>query len=388
MLRKILWQQKSKWQIIGAAAGTFIGLLLLLVAFQIYLDLQGLLNYEGNNSNQYILINKKVNLFNTLGIKSNFTDEEIATITAMPDVNEVGAFSSNLFKVSASSRSLGFYTELFFEAVPDKFMDIDPALWDWQVGQSALPIVLSRDYLALYNFGFAPSQGLPQFTPSTIGKVSMDVTIKGKGKSKILRGRIVGFSDRINSVLVPQNFMEWANQNYGDTQKDGASRIILAMNNPNSKSFESFLKKNNYEVSNGRLIGSQLTTLLQSVISIVAIIGVLIIFLSILIFLLNFQLLISQSSEDIKRLLQLGYQDTQISGVLTKYLSGFFGIIVVLTIISLYLCRYYWLNWFSQQGFQLATGIHGFVFLSLAGFAVLFLALNIYNIRKNVIRLF
>ena len=156
---------------------------------------------------------------------------------------------------------LGFYTELFFESIPDEFVDVSNSRWQWSKGENEIPIILSRDYLALYNFGFAPSQGLPQFTPNTIGKLSMDVNISGNGLTQNFQGRIIGFSDRINSILVPQSFMNWANENFGETQKPQSSSLILKTNNPYSPELNDYLEQNKYEVSSGRLIGGQLTTL-------------------------------------------------------------------------------------------------------------------------------
>ena len=143
-------------------------------------------------------------MFNTLGARSTFTDEEIEDLRSQDFIEAVGVFVSNQFKVNASSQMLGFYTELFFESVPDEFIDVSNSRWQWSKGDPEIPVILSRDYLALYNFGFAPSQGLPQFTPNTISKVSMDVNISGNGLRKTFQGRIIGFSDRINSILVPQ----------------------------------------------------------------------------------------------------------------------------------------------------------------------------------------
>ncbi len=387
ILNQLLWSGKNKWQIIGAAAGSFIGLFLLLSALQLYFDLQQLV--KGNRSTeQFVLINKKVNLFNTLGARSTFTDEEIEKLQNQDFIEAVGIFISNQFKVSASSQMLGFYTELFFESVPDEFIDVTNSRWQWSKGDSEVPVILSRDYLALYNFGFAPSQGLPQFTPNTISKLSLDVNISGNGLRKTFQGRIIGFSDRINSILVPQSFMTWANENFGETQKPQSSRLILKTENPYSSELSDFLEQNKYEVSSGRLIGGQLTTLLRNIISIVAAIGIIIVLLSVLIFILNFQLIISQSKEDIRLLLQLGYKTRQISDVLIRYLAYLFGGVLVVTLLILFISRLWFVSWFGNQGFSIQSGLHVGVYLAILLFSITFIVLNVQNIRKNVSRLF
>ncbi len=388
ILNKLLWKRKTRWQIIGAAAGALVGLLLLLNAIQLYVDLKDLLEGNSNSNDHFVQINKKVNLFNTLGVKSTFSEAEIENIHSQKFVKSIGIFTPNQFKVSASSQLLGFYTELFFEALPDNFLDVKESRFRWKKGQNELPVILSRDYLALYNFGFAPSQGLPQFTQNTIKRVSMDINVSGNGLRKTFQGRIVGFSDRINSILVPQSFMKWANETFGSGTAAGSSRLIMAVDNPLSHDLTDFLKENNYEISSGRLIGGQFAILLNIVISAIAAIGFIIVLLSVLIFILNFQLIISKSSEDIRLLLQLGYKPTQISTILTRNLSILFAVVIALTILLLLVLRSLIVGGFGAQGFALAGGLHWSVYLTGLLFSVLFLVVNYRNIRRNVLRLF
>jgi len=115
MLKKILWDNQKSTQIWGALLGAFLGLFLLLSSIQLYHDIRSLT--EGKGEDRFVLINKKVNIFNTLGATSAFTPEEIDTLLQQDFINGVGKFTPNKFKVSASSSMMGFYTELFFEAI-------------------------------------------------------------------------------------------------------------------------------------------------------------------------------------------------------------------------------------------------------------------------------
>lgn len=387
ILNQILWEGKNKWQIYGAAIGAFLGLLLVLMAFQFYHDLQKLIHGD-NATDQYVIINKKVNLFNTLGANAAFTANEIDSLKTHDFILEVGTFNSNQYKVGASSSLFGFYTELFFESVPDEFVDANLGRFNWQEGQKEIPIIMSRDYLALYNFGFAPSQGLPQFTPSTISRVSVDLIIRGNGMKRTYQGRIIGFSDRINSIIVPKTFLEWSNLQFGTKAKSEPSRVILKTNNPYSNELQDLLKAKNYEVSSGKLIGGKLTTLLQSIISVVGFIGFIIVLLSVLVFVLNFQLIIAQSKEDIRLLLQMGYKTKQISDALTKRLLVLFGGIIIAVLATLTLTRFIFTKWFEAQGLGIDAGIHWSVYLMGIMLSLLILFLNFGTIKTNVERLF
>ncbi len=131
ILKKILWKGKSKWLLVGAAFGQFIGLFLLLATLQFYFDVQKLLNGDANPNDQFVQINKKVNLFNTLGMRSSFSKEDVTEIEELSFVNMVGRFTANSFKVGASSDMLGFYTDLFFESIPSEFLDINEPDFRW-----------------------------------------------------------------------------------------------------------------------------------------------------------------------------------------------------------------------------------------------------------------
>lgn len=383
MLKKLLWKDKNKWQIAGAAIGCFIGFFLLLLSLQFAIDFQQLINGKGSGGEQYMTINKPV-----VAYKSHFTTEELDLIEAQPFVKRMGVFTSNEFEVSASSSSFGFYTDLFFESVADEFLDTSSDQWSWEKGQREIPIIISRDYVALYNFGFAPSQGLPQINPQFAKRFTLDITVKGNGLKRVFKGRIVGYSDRIHTILVPQNFMAWANETFGEEKKPGPNRMIIATDNPHAAEVSTFLDEHEYELSSGRLIGGKISALLRMIVGIVAFIGLVIVLLSLLIFILNFQLIISQSSQDIGLLLQLGYREQQISSILFNKLLSLFGGALLATFVGLFLSRFFLKGWLATQGFELNIGLHWTIYLAALGFSVLIVGLNFASIKRSVRQLY
>ncbi len=388
MLKKLFEKNRKPGQILGAACGAFIGLFLLLFALQVYFDFQNILKGD-NESDNYITINKPVSLINTFLGKSVFSPDNIQQLEAQSQAmgtEGVGIFTANRFKVSASSRMMGFYTELFFESIPESFLDIQDPSFRWVEGQNEIPIIMSKDYLALYNFGFALSQGLPQFTPSTIRQVSVEITINGKGRQQTFAGRIIGFSERINSILVPERFMKYANSNFGDQPDIGASRLLLKVKNPYDKNLRRYLDDKGYEISSGRLIGGRLTTILNAVISSVFMIGFLLMILSILVFILNYQLIISKSAPDIKLLLQIGYRPAQIIDILRGSLLKLLGSVFLLVASALIVSRWGILTWMEKQGFELTASYHLMVIAAGFSLMVLITLINYSNIKKSVLQ--
>jgi hypothetical protein len=384
MLKKIFQKNVSLPQLLGAAVGAIIGLLLLFLALQTYLDWQTILRGGKNSSQSVATINKQVGMLNML-FKNGFSASEVAEVKAEPYVIETAAFTASRFKVSASSRTLGFYTELFFEAVPDVFVDADKRVFHWQEGQNVIPIVMPRDYLTLYNFGFAMSQGLPQFTPTTIGQLTVDVTLRGRGQERLMQGKIVGFSERINSIIVPQQFIDWANAQYGEGEAPtGASRLLLKLDGSKAgKRFEEFLKAHNYEVSGSKL--ERMSPLLQSVLSVVGVVAVLMTLLAVLIFVLNYQLIIARSAADIRLLLQIGYRHGDVSQVLRGQLWRLLLPVFAVVLLVLAVLRPFWVAYISRQGFELSSWYDWRIFAAVGATLSAIVVVNVWNIRRAVL---
>jgi hypothetical protein len=382
-LTKILWKNANKWQLAGAMIGVFLGFALLMSAIQFYFDVQQLLHGGTGDGNQFVQINKKVNIFNTLGAKSVFSAAEIQQIEAQPFVQKAGAFEANQFEAGAYSDMLGFYTELFFESVPPTFLDVDEPAFRWSEGQKELPILMSKEYLALYNFGFAPGRGLPQLTPSTIERFSLDVKISGNGQTATFKGKVVGFSDRINSILIPNEFMAWANGQFANGDA-AASKLILQVDNPMSREFQSFLKEKGYEVSAGKLIGGQFGVLFNIVMAVIATFGTMILLLAILVFSLNFQVLIARASKEIGLLLQIGYPSKTISHLLDKKFSALFLATVAMVFVLVFSLRTWMVQYFENQGFNLSKGLNLWVWLAGLFLTALLLFFHIASTRRSI----
>lgn len=354
---------------------------MLLGAVQLYFDVARLLSGPEGEGQQFVQINKQVSLLNTIGGAARFTPEEIATIEKEPFIKAVGPFTSNDFKVGASSPTLGFYTELFFEAIPEQFLDFPTGGFQWEEGDEVLPIVMARDYLALYNFGFAPSQGLPQFNQSTIKRASFTINIRGGNSRAQFRGKIIGFSDRINSILVPQSFMDWANAQYGQGEKTGAARLMLEVDNPLSDTFRDFIKEGGYELSTGRLIGGQFSFLINLLTGLIFFIGFLIVLLAGLVFALNFNLLLAKARNEVQLLLQLGFKSQQIYQIFDRRVRWMYLGILLIAVVLLQIVHFAIGAWLESQGYPISGWLHW----SVPVLAVLLLGL-IYGLTARSLR--
>jgi hypothetical protein len=182
--------------------------------------------------------------------------------------------------------------------------------WGWKEGIDNIPIIIPRYYLNLYNFGFAQSQGLPQVSEELMQQIVFKVKIKGNGQTGHFSGHINGFSDDLNTILVPQSFMTWANTHFGDKQKAASvSRLVMEVNNPAAPEIaEFFAEKPNYDVNSNKDEQGKLSYFLTMLIVIILVVGLLIMLPAMGLMLLSINLLVYKNQETLGNLILLGYR--------------------------------------------------------------------------------
>ncbi len=349
MLRKLLRKNINIPQLAGYAMAALVGMSIIFAAFCFSMDIRPLFSpAEGLFKAEYMVVNKKVPVM--AAFRSNrtaFSPAEIEELRQQPFVRSLSYFTPSRFQVEAytepSPQAPSFSTDLFFESVPDRLLDVNTADWQWDEQSGLIPIIIPRDYLNLYNFGFAGSQGLPQISEDIMRQVVFHIEITGGGRRGDFKGRIVGFSDYLNTILVPEAFMDWANQHYGNaTGGEHISRLILEVTNPAAPEIAAFFAgKQNYEISNNKQ--GQLSYFLTLVITIVMAVGGLIMLLAIGLMLLSINLLIYKNQKTLGNLVLLGYRRSKLAQpycVLTLVLNiavGLVGLLIARYVQSIYI---------------------------------------------------
>ena len=182
---KLLWKllrcHLSPAQLVGFALAGVVGMTILLTSWQAYRDIRPLLTApDAIVRGDFLVLSKRVGALQTLGLGStDFAPAEIADLEAQPFVRAVGAFTPADYRIAGSvgAGSMRFSTYLFFESVPDRFLDIRPGEWHYEAGSREVPIIIPRNYVNLYNYGFARSQGLPQLSEGLFRRVGIDLEI-------------------------------------------------------------------------------------------------------------------------------------------------------------------------------------------------------------------
>ncbi len=360
-MKRLILRGIDRSQIIGALVGCLLGFSVLLTGLQLYFDLQPVV---GGNSGiwdpSYYILNKKVSMLENVGVgSSSFDSSEIRKIRKKPFVEDLAPFRTGNFRISASTgkkeKMPGFRTKLFFEAIPDRFMDIETGEWHWHKESEFLPIVVPSHYIALYNFGFARSQGLPKISKNAVSQVSFKISISGNSGSKEFESRIVAFSDRINSILVPWSFMEWANERFGEGEKKDPSRLIVAAADPSASELFAFAEKADYEIQGGSRKTGKLASLLDIGIGIVGGTAGIIILLAAWLLIISFRLLIIKNQRTIQKLYLLGYDLHRIGRVYIVLMGTFSASVMVGAVLAALFLRGIYVDLFESAGFDMAT---------------------------------
>ena len=231
---RLLRRNMSTGQIAGYAVANLVGLVIVLTALQFYRDITSVSeDADSFISLDYIIISKRVDGVQGLGGMSSsttFSPSEREDIASQPWAAETGEFTSADFNISARVDIGGapLSTALFLESIPDEFFDIMPRGWGYSPGsREPVPVIISKDYLTLYNFGFAASRGLPQISEELIGMLPLRLSLSGNGRQQWIDARIAGFSSRLNTIAVPEDFMAWANATFGEGRGTEPSRMII-----------------------------------------------------------------------------------------------------------------------------------------------------------------
>jgi hypothetical protein len=389
-----LWKDHSRAHLLWAFLGTLAGFVLLLAGIQFYMEIKRVLSENRDLLDpEYIVLNKKVHIGQTLGFSgSGFSPGEIEEIANQPFADRVAPFVSNQFPVrgySESERVPNFYTELFFEAIPDEYIDIKSEEWKWDSEEGTIPVIIPQDFLNLYNFGFAQSQGLPQVPKGVLSMVKFRIRLMGPGQGNYddFPARIVGFSNRIHSILVPHDFLTWANEKYGYFQKKDPSRVILVSRDPADPSIVRFIEEKGYDTIREKLKSSRLNIILKFIISFLVVVASLIIGLAFLVFLLSLQLMISRSSDKIIRLNRLGFHYMEIS---RPYIALLLILLLGVTALSLVVTGIVTRQFSGMAGewsLEISTTIHPLIYGTALGLILLIFSLNVAAILVSTKKL-
>lgn len=368
--------------------GLGVGVLLLLCSVQMFVNIQKLLKEGSIRKDGFDFISITKTITNeTMGQpeKNLFNAAEINELKQQPFIENASPLIANEFRVTLSAGSmLPFRTDMFLESLDNEFIDTIPPNFSWQPGQTNIPVILSSDFFEIYNV-FAPGQGLPQVSKETAVGIPVQITCYGPNLQEyIFTGNIVAFSDRINSVLVPKKFLEWANAHLGNDTTVKASRVFLKLKDVNDPQLIQFLDSKNYTISSQKTLLGRNKMILQGIFSGLGIFGLLVVVMALMLFSFYLQLVIARSRQSLELLLTLGYSPGWLGKNVSRQFIPVYLIIVLSALAFTQLIQWAFHQFIMFGRPELSSMVHWAVLL-LAVVLVALSALTNFRLVKRLL---
>ena len=379
---KLLRQHISIPQFVGFAFANLFGMLIVLLGYQFYKDVSPVFTSEDSfMKSNYIIVEKKIGTGSTLSGRSNaFTKEEIEDLNKAHLTFKTGALTSSQYTVTARMGISGtniLNSEIFLESFPDAFVDAPKGTWSYKPGDRVVPIILPRSYIAMYNFGFAQSRSLPKISDGNISMIELYIIILCKGRNSYFYVGVCGVASRVSSIIVPQAFMDWANQTFAPDKHPDPSRLILDPDNSKTEQMTKYFDRHGYEVEDDKLDTEKTTYFLRLMVTMVMVVGLVISILSFYILMLSIYLLVQKNSSKLENLLLIGYSPQQVAKpyqLLTIFLN--LGVLII-ALIAIFFVRVYYMGVISTLFPNLDSG----TMLPAVGLGIgLFLLVSVCNI--------
>ncbi len=372
--------------------GLGIGVLLLLCSIQMFINIQKLLKEGSIRKDGFDFVSITKTITNeTMGQpeKNLFNKSEVDELQQQPFIDGVSPLVANEFRVTLSAGSmLPFRTDMFLESLDNDFIDTIPKNFTWQQGQTNIPIILSSDFFEIYNV-FAPGQGLPQVSKETAIGIPVQITCYGPNfQELVFTGNIVAFSDRINSVLVPKNFLEWANSTLSNKQDVRASRVFLKLKDINDPKLIQFLDSKNYKINRDKTLLGRNKIVLQGIFSGLGIFGLLVVVLALMLFSFYLQLVIARSRQSLELLLTLGYSPAWLGNNVSKQFIPVYIIIVLSALAITQLMQWAFHHFIMFNRPELSSFVHWAVLLVALLLIILSAITNFRLVKKLLYKLF
>ena len=386
LLKKLIRTASGRTKFVMAIIGLSVALILILSAVQIQVDYNDLLYSKTNQDSiaNFLVVNKILNnkTYGTTTLK----DEDISKLKQQSFVEDAGILTPSRFKASIQSYSdrFPFYTDISFESVPTAFIDVNSKDWKWNEADNFIPMIAPNMFLDIYNFQFSLSQNLPQLTQDIVKMIVFKVNINTDKGPVSFNGRIVGFSDRISSLLVPQEFNEWANKHFSNTQNGKPSRVVIRTKDPGNPALVQYLKDNGLTTDADKTRFSKYRQIVNAIVNVSWITGAVMLLFALLVFTLFIQLTIASCKEEIQLLITLGASPKQLQRFLMKQFFPSNIIIIIISLAAITALQFEAHEWLAAQNIFVST------FTSLYTFAAALIVLfvlwfvNYSTIRKYI----
>ncbi len=389
MLRKLLFAYQDKKQLYVAIIGSFLGLTFLITSIHYLVRInefgQGA-EILGPNT---LIIQKKVTSASTMKLtKTDYSEKEINFLKKQPSVLQVKPVISNNFGIwfeTDDEMIPPFKTDIYVQTVDPSFLDVKSKKWHWKEGDEYVPIIMPRQILVMLN-AFASSAGFPQVSEELAMDVNFKFALKGENEKEWFKVRVIGFSNQVNSILVPEEFMTFGNAKYAPDKPTKITQLVISGKESKFGDLEGLIKENGMESKNEDMIMGRLKSMVSTLIIIILGVSIVAVFMAGLVLIQYAQLLLSRNAYEVRTLLRIGYSPKVVIKQFFVYFVKVFSIIASCSIITFMIFKLLLDSKLKTGGLYIDTAFTLSSFGALVAAFLLYAYANYRNIKKGVMK--
>jgi ABC-type antimicrobial peptide transport system permease subunit len=387
MLNKLLFRNQDKKQLFIAMTGAFLGMTFLITSIHYLIKV----NEFGKGADilgpNTIIVQKKVTNSSSLNLtKTDFSLREIEKIKMEPFIEDAQPVISNNFDVSfetADPMVPRFRTDVFIQTVDPKFLDVKSTKWHWKEGDEFVPIIMPREFLVMLNT-FMSASGIPQISDDLAKDVKFKFKLKDDLKNEYVDARIIGFTNEVSSILVPQKFMEYGNEKYTSEREKKITQLMISGKESEFGKVEELLKARGLESKNAQMLVGRLKSVVGTLFIVVLGISIIAVFVSGLVLIQYMQLLMSRNAYEVRTLLRIGYHPKKVIQSFFTYFLKVFGLICGIATVSFMILKLFLDDLFETGGLYIGTEISLIALSSLALTFVIFATSSYFTAKKGI----
>ena len=391
MLKKLLFRHQDKKQLTIAIIGSFLGITFLITSIHYLIKV----NEFGEGADilgpNILIVQKKVSNSNSLKLaKTDFSAAEINTLKKESFILDVKPVISNNFDVSfetADPLVPRFRSDVFIQTVDPTFLDVKSNKWHWKPGDTIVPIILPRDFLVMLNT-FMSASGIPQISDNLAKDIRFRFTLSNETQKEWIDAKIIGFTNEVPSILVPESFMEFGNQKYGIAANQKITQLMISGKESEFGLVEEMVKTRHLESKNSQIVVGRLKSMVGTLIMVVLGISIIAVFVSCLVLIQYAQLLLSRNAYEVRTLLRIGYAPKRLINTFFVYFLQIFGLVSALGFGMFFLFKYFLDQMFEEGGLYIDRELTLYSIFALLFSYLLFGIASFFNAKKGIYKQF
>jgi len=360
MLDKLLFKNQDRLQLIIAIFGSFLGVTFLVTSIHYLIKVQEFGEGADIMGPNTIIVQKKVSNSGTLGLKAtDFSEKEIKKIEDMKFIEEVQPVVSNNFKVMFGTKDPlvpPFSTDAFVQTIDPKFLDVQTDKWNWKEGDEFVPVIMPRDLFVMLNT-FMSASGMTQVSDDLVMQINCEFKLSYNRKVEHLNCRVVGFTNQVSAILVPQSFMEYGTENFSDGTPKKITQILISGKKNEFGLVEEMLEERGLESRQSQMVVGKLKSVVGTLFIVIMSISIIAVLVSGLVLIQFMQLLMSRNAYEVRTLMRIGHHPKKIIRKFFLYFVRIFGIIMAVGFGAFMILKFILDKVFASGGVNVDTSI-------------------------------